>query len=81
MLRVQIHQQYLHLNNFDRDRIFAYRDLSLSYCFDIIIATETLKCNTPEIYGLNGYVHYYNEGNYNQNDGVIDRPCERQPPT
>lgn len=39
--------------------------------FDIIVFTETWQIGDPAVFGIPGYSMIYNEGNYNQNDGVI----------
>lgn len=43
----------------------------LSHKFEIIALTETWKIENIELYKLNGYNIIYNEGIYNQNDGVV----------
>ncbi|KAJ8979456.1 hypothetical protein NQ317_006770 [Molorchus minor] len=64
----------LHLNirsiqkNFEELEILLYE---ISHEIDIILLTETWKIENPELYKLNGYNIIYNDGNYNQNDGVV----------
>ncbi|KAJ8980516.1 hypothetical protein NQ317_007936 [Molorchus minor] len=38
---------------------------------DCLILTETWKLDDPELYNINGYDMLYNQGDYNQNDGVV----------
>ena len=42
----------------------------LKYYPDVIICTETKKIDI-NLYNIQGYTAYYNNGNINQNDGVI----------
>lgn len=44
---------------------------SMEIDIDCIILTETHKLPVPDIYSIKGYNMIYNEGNYNNNDGVV----------
>lgn len=46
---------------------FAHEDL----CFDIIVFSETWQLGDSTLFNIPGYTLIYNNGNYNQNDGVI----------
>lgn len=39
--------------------------------FDFLILSETWQVTNPDLFSIDGYKIYYNNGNINQNDGVI----------
>ncbi|KAJ8972968.1 hypothetical protein NQ317_019315 [Molorchus minor] len=43
----------------------------VTYDFEIIVLTETWKIENLDLFSLKGYNITYNEGNLNQNDGVV----------
>lgn len=55
--------------NFDKF-LLLFEQGKLSYC-DIFILTETFQMSSPESFSLLGYNTYYNQGDYNRNDGIL----------
>lgn len=54
--------------NLDEFRIYLQQ---FAFDFDCIIFTETWRIHDTNIFNIPGYNLVYNEGDYNQNDGVI----------
>lgn len=54
--------------NFDEFKIYLHQ---LNSDIDCIILTETWMIHCTDVFQLDGYCLIYNEGTYNQNDGVI----------
>jgi len=44
---------------------------NLNLAFDAIVLTKTRQLETPEEFSVCGYITYYNDSRYNQNDGTI----------
>lgn len=39
--------------------------------FDIIILSQTSRVNDLSLFCIDGYTNYYNNSDFNQNDGVV----------
>lgn len=64
-----IHNNIRSINkNIDEFRILL---CNISVSFDCMVLTETWKLVDPSIYGIPGYNMIYNQGDYNQNYGVL----------
>lgn len=54
--------------NFDELEIFLSR---IQNGFDVIVLTESWNITNLDNFTLEGYVNYYNNSTFNQNDGVV----------
>lgn len=54
--------------NFDEFKILTEQ---LESKFDVYVLTETWQIHDPTFFKLDGYILIYNQGDYNQNDGVV----------
>lgn len=43
----------------------------MKFQIDILVLTETFKIDNIDLYRLSDYEVYYNQGDINQNDGVV----------
>lgn len=54
--------------NLDEFRVFVE---GLNTTFECIVLTETRQIHDPTVFHIDGYETIYNQGNLNQNDGVV----------